>query len=366
MWIGHEVWRGGRGARRRAAWVIGALAVAGVLWRLLDTRAGGKDESRLIRVLGEPVQFLERLSRNLPRWLTEHGMDVFFGSQLLPGLDVLLTLMVMGGGVALLGWPRGRRAGRPRASGALDRRDARVFQGALVLVALGVTLLFAGTMPRYYLMVLPLLALGWVQCARWLAHRLPRRPREYVIAGMIVLPLVTNGIEAGVFVLRQHQRPFIEHFEHGYWVPYRAMAEAIREHVPADQRVIGPQPRVLSFWSGREVGVADDLLGVGDRAKVAAALEQQRVAYVVLPLEVYKHQAPLQQRLLETLSRSLGRLQERQAGANREGKDDKVEAGNEGEKEGGWVLVQVRPHRRDAAALVAVEVVARGALGDVK
>ena len=284
-----------RGSWRRSVGVGGLLAGVGALWWWLDVREGGHDEMKIRRLLEQPEAMADRLGEYLPRLLTEHGMDAFFGLQIAPGLDTLLTLGLLAGALTL---------GRPRrvGSGSAGWRSGAVFGVALVGVMLGVTLLFSGTLPRYYVAVLPVLALGWVQGVRRVGHLLPRPMRGWVVAGLVVLPMITNGVEAGRLVVRQHAGSTLDTFEHGYWRTYHELAEAIHREVPAGQRVIGPQPRVLTFWSGRDTLSAQQVAGLRRSHGIWRSLREAGVSYVVLPVERYKHTPARLQRVLEAVS----------------------------------------------------------------
>ncbi len=330
LWVAGQVWRG---SRRLALGVLIALVSAGAAWMIFDTRAGGHDERKLWRLLQDPGRLWLRLQTYPRDLLREHASEAFFGIQIAPGFNALLAVTIFGGGVAL--WCRPRRF---TLAGQVNRSPSQRFWAGLVAVMLLVTLLFAGTVPRYYLMILPLLALGYVQTVRQLGRYLPHRLRHYVITLLLIFPVITNAVEAGVFVVRQHERPFLAHFEHGYWLPYRAMADAIAQHVPADQRVIAPQHRVVTFWSGRDAINPRRQLRVNPPSDWSSILNNQRVRYVVLPLENYKHEGPQLQQLFAPLVQQLGLSSEADE----------------------WMLVRVRPGAARESHLVAEEIVARG------
>ena len=323
-----------RGSWRRSMVLAGGVAAAAAGWWLLDMRDGGHDEKKIRRLLEHPAAMPDRLQEFLPRLLTEHGMDAFFGIQLLPGLDTVLTLLLLAGALTLWRPRRPRRdlssrpsrtsdaevvdqptpyagVGKPSSAGHASRPGGRggypgrrggvVFRVALVWLMLAVTLLFSGTIPRYYLVILPLLALGWVQVARRVGRWLPRGAREWVVAALIALPLVTNAGEAGLLILRQRQTPLLETYEHGYWRTYHELADAIARSVPPGQSVIGPQPRVLTFWSGRDTFNVEDILRGVPAAETGHALRAAGVTHVVLPRGLYKHRPEALRQLIDAL-----------------------------------------------------------------
>ena len=262
IWMAVELLRG---SRKRA--VLTATAVAGfaVAWWCVDLRNGGHDESKLLRLLHHPDRILERLSVNAPALLTEHGPEAIFGLQLSPGIDPLLTVAMFLGGLML--W----------------RRNA--FWASLVATTLAATLLFAGTVPRYFLPIMPLLLLGWVDTVRWLAVRLKLGPLPKELAWLVAITLIFGGnIAISVkHILRQHDPRPVDLAEQSL---YQEMAESIQRQTLPTQRTIGPEARILTFLSRRDVIPAEDYASI-DPERWAARLNADHVAFVLMPASLY-------------------------------------------------------------------------------
>lgn len=282
LWVAWETFRGSK--KLAAGMAIGLLVVGGA-WALLDIREGGEYEAKLFRTLANPERIVQRASVNTPAFLTEHASDAFFGMSLGPGLDPVLAIIIFGGGILLI--------------------RKQMLWGLLVLVTLLVTVFFAGTIPRYYLMVMPLLVLGWIQTLRVTAYRLPRRWRGLAIGIGIALVVIPNLGMCIKLITRQQAEPFLETYRHGRWLPYIAMAEAIRDNVPDGKQTIGPRSSVLSYLSERDVLDMHDTLRRIHPEAWQTHLSDQRVEYVVLPIEVYKNVFPEHKEILLPLEEML-------------------------------------------------------------
>lgn len=268
------LWSAIRQKRRAALIVLAVTLLIGACWLMLDPRGGlaGHYEQRTLRMFYQPQRITTNLTQNVPALLDEHMLDVLMGMQLAPGVNQLVALLIIVGGVL---------AGR-----------GRPLWGTLWVLMLAVTLALAGTVPRYYLMVLPILAVGWIEVLRHTGRWIPRRHRNaWLTVGLLLVVLPNLGMDVKLIV-EQRAVPFVAHYRHGAWLPYTQMAEAISAHVPADRRVLGPRPRVLTYLSGREVTNGQNTL---DRLPEAAQYEkmiEMRIAYVILPTDQYRDQTP--------------------------------------------------------------------------
>ena len=278
LWIGWEAIRGSK--KRGAAMAIGLLLVGGA-WVLLDIREGGGYEAKLMRTLANPERFIQRAAVNAPAFLNEDLSDAFFGMGLGPGLDPVLAVIVCAGGILLI---------RKHALWSL-----------VVLVTLLVTVFFSGTTPRYYLMIMPLLALGWIQTLRWAASRVPRQWRNLAIGAGIALVLIPNLGMCIKLVTRQHGEPFLATYRHGKWLPYVEMAQAIRAAVPEGEQTIGPRASVLTFLSERYVVSLDDVLWGVDSDSWKPHLLDHHIRYAVIPIQTYKHISEKHRKILSPL-----------------------------------------------------------------
>jgi hypothetical protein len=200
--------------------------------RSLDLLAGGYEAEVAQRVMSMGDRLRETPAK-LWEMLEDHLQAVFFAERV-EYLNVLMAAALLAG-VALV-----------------SRR--RPLWGLLVVVLL-VALYFASSVPRYYLMVLPILWLGWVMLIRTLAVRLFRteRSRSIFAAVTVGLVLAANLGHDVKFILEQRSRPFIRGYKDGLYEPVVATAEVIRREVRPDETVIGPYSQEMTYLSGRSV-----------------------------------------------------------------------------------------------------------------
>jgi hypothetical protein len=149
----------------------------------------------------------------------------------------------------------------------LARRN--VFWGMFVLGTV-LALIFAGAVPRYFLMILPMLLAGWAMFLHALARqfRSPFAARFVLCFGLFFL-LMSNAIASSTFLLIQRgcTRPFDSHrhwqgvhyvgfprtYDFGRWVGFDHFATEIRSSTSPQDKIIGPQANVLTFLSDRQV-----------------------------------------------------------------------------------------------------------------
>lgn len=167
--------------------------------------------------------------------------------------------------------------------GSLLLMRRSVLWGLYVLVTLGMTVV-VGSVPRYFLMILPLLLTAWAIVteivARWFAvlkdlpsersprwlrplaavsRRWPYMPTLAVLWGL-GLPTVVNVVHCLDFLREQHgftrdlkRRTFLEVYRDGKMLPLVRLSELISRHVPPGEKVLGPEPRITTYLSGRDV-----------------------------------------------------------------------------------------------------------------
>jgi hypothetical protein len=240
---------------RRASYGIGLLLLLGLVagWLMLDPRGGGhpfggKQETAIFRHLAAlgGSQWREAFQRTIG----EHLPQAMFGLTLMLPLGALVLIELIVAAVWLMRWS--------------------VLWGMYVLVTLAM-MLFIGSVPRYFLMVLPLLLVEWAMLTWWVSQRIARWlwVREALmllgLAAATALPLGRSLL----FVLEQHgvgfvakgqpeskqlvRGQFLEIYRGGKMLPLIELARSIQQRVPAGSKVLGPEPRILSFLSGRDV-----------------------------------------------------------------------------------------------------------------
>jgi len=251
---------------------LGLLAVAAVTFlAVVDLRgrhaAGyeGKLKGRFANI----TRVLDQLPHNVHDVLEETLPESFFGTQLGPGfipvggkdkvgLSTLASLVVIGAGVFLV------------------RRN--VLWGLLVLLTVG-TMGVIGSVPRYFIMILPLLLAGWGLHVAWVAERF-RVPLARELVAVVGLGLVvTPNLLSCLNIVREQRglsRPqqglkyvgFLKAYHAGKWAGVRDVARMVHDNVHPDQQVIGPEATVLTFLSDRDVFGLGMLLPRKDRGGI--------------------------------------------------------------------------------------------------
>jgi hypothetical protein len=164
----------------------------------------------------------------------------------------------------------------------LARRN--MLWGLFVLAAI-LSLILAGPVPRYFLMILPLLLAGWGLFMQSLARRFRSMVVSRFIMGLGLFFLLTiNVIASSTFVLTQrgfsklmdsrhhwiglHHVGFLRAYDFGRWVGFDRLAVAIHRSTTPHDKLIGPDANVLTYLSDRQI--YEPILG--NRTKVAGRL----------------------------------------------------------------------------------------------
>lgn len=213
--------------------VVGfAFAALDPRTRSLDLLAGAYEAEVAERVLSLGDRLREAPAK-LWEMLEDHLEAIFFAERV-EYLNPLLAALLLAG-VFLVA-----------------RR--RPLWGLMVGILL-VALFFASSVPRYYIMVLPILWLGWVMLVRYSAVRLFRTAKSRSIFAAVTIGLVV-GCNLGhdvKFILEQRSQPFIQGYKDGHYEPLVAMARVIQRATGPDETIIGPFAPELSYLSGRRV-----------------------------------------------------------------------------------------------------------------
>jgi hypothetical protein len=178
-----------------------------------------------------------KVAHNLPQMLREELAYGFFGQKWFPGGTQIINLALIGSSLLLL------------------RRNP--MWTLLILGTVAVTLLMR-PVPRYYVMVAPLMALSWLLLIVAIARRVPAKHFELIVLLgllMVVIPNVARNCKV-IAEQRKHQRSV-----HGTkWGAVADMSRRIAELVPPGDRVVGPWGSIMSYLSGREVLASRDIL----------------------------------------------------------------------------------------------------------
>jgi len=228
-----------RGPRRFYATCLLLVLLVGVSFFFLDPRTRGFNPLGG----GYETQFLERLTRvratvgrNLPDFFTRQFSEGFFngrfGKLLTPAITIALVCSTY----------------------TLFRRGL-VLWGLLILCTIGVTMLVE-VVPRYYLMILPVLMVAYVLTFRALGNYAGPKWGPAVFVAGVALLVVPNVIRGAKFVYEQHWKDPGRRIE---WQRSIVSAEMIRDHVPEGSAALAPGAPIVSYLSGRDVYMAREI-----------------------------------------------------------------------------------------------------------
>jgi 4-amino-4-deoxy-L-arabinose transferase-like glycosyltransferase len=218
-------------------WHLGVAAtvvvIGGVLWLLDPRQGGGGYLSRVIEAFGEVWRLPGNLSRTVGRELNQ----LFYSETMSPlpwlfGLPVVAAMIVVG-----------RR-----------RPVWGVTCGVLMLVMIA-----SRSVSRYYLMVLPMIWIGWVlmslHLAAWLGRRTAGRGdvAGWALTVLLLFPVVMNVSGLVNLIAQQRQRPFLTHHGDGRYATLKELAEAIAAATEPGEVTIGPSAHLLAWWSRRPI-----------------------------------------------------------------------------------------------------------------
>jgi len=319
-WAAACLWSLHKKRDRRAALVgLGALVVLGLGLGafLLQSRPDGKLHQQYEHSIRAKVEHLRAMLLERPdaeessgpkrkspaRKMVEHHFpEAFFGTEMWH-FSVPLTVLSLLYGVMLV--------------------RVNVLWGLLVLFSAAM-FLFLGNVPRYFLMVMPLLILGWVWATDVVGGLLAHRPalRGLLMAASLGLVTLPNLAKSVAIVLEQHGL-ILEHKLHGAtasrivsflpWVraeflavyrggklrPIVGISQVIASHVPAGQAVLGPEPRITSYLSGRRVVLVGQRPQSDSTPPVRWA-QRLPLRWVVLPGSIYGEQRGAMERDVAT------------------------------------------------------------------
>jgi hypothetical protein len=275
-------WAIARGNRRlfHGIALLALLAVWATLVRIDPRNAGtfnpfaGGYEREFLDVLPDaPHTIGERLYEAL-----RHSLPAaFFGEQMAP-FSILASLLVLA------------------SCALLFKRHA--LWAWMVFIAFAITLL-ASTEARYYIMVLPMMLLGWILMLLEIMKRLS--PKWATIVLVIGLGIVTaNNLSADVgFIREQRDTPFIEGYKRGRYVTLLRTCDLVRTRVGDEERVLGPLASVMRYVTGKHVLSQREVLPRGSVLSYPQALYAAKLNYAIFPSNIYRAKEPFIARLME-------------------------------------------------------------------
>jgi hypothetical protein len=171
--------------------------------------------------------------RFIPEMLSELTPEAVLGIELGTGLDELFSVVVIGLGVALF--------------------CRRPLWGAWVAATVA-QMAFWLPRERYFLPILPMLLLSLWYAALWLEKHLRPPLGRFAFAGILLLILVPNLLQDGVFIAEQRWRGITATDLRDPTIRYQVdMGRAIAEHVTPADTVVAEAPRELTYFSRRTV-----------------------------------------------------------------------------------------------------------------
>lgn len=255
--------------RRFYAICLGILFVVWVIMALLDPRVRGfnpigggyeRDAIASLRNVAVNVQ------KTLPEMINSELAYSFFGQKWLPGMTQLMNV------VAIL------------APLLLIRRNW--LWPLLVYITVAVTLVMTAV-PRYYVMVLPIMMLSWILLTVVVAQNVPPKWVELTLVLGIAAVVAPNFARCCKVIGEQHG--WNRRAEEGpKWKYVLEMSEAVRTLVPPGEKVIAPGATIMSYTSGREVVMQKDIIPT-NKSPVhwPTHLAALNIHYAVFPSNLY-------------------------------------------------------------------------------
>jgi hypothetical protein len=259
-----------RGPRRLYAICLAMILLVVVVLALVDPRvqgfkpfAGGYERDAKAALHAGS----QRVEAFLPKMLGGELSYGIFGEKWGPGLTQLMTIALI---VSSL-W--------------LARHDP--LWTLLALLTVFVTLVM-GPVPRYYVMIVPLMLMGWLLMFVWLAHRVPAQWAGIVLLLGMALYGVTN-IERCVKVVAQQRgwKSMGREEDRPKWQSVMDISEAIRRDLPANAKIIAPAAPIVSYMTDRQALMWRDLDPHQPPSHYPAHLRAMGIGYAVFPSDLY-------------------------------------------------------------------------------
>ncbi|MEX0655376.1 MAG: hypothetical protein WD151_14730 [Phycisphaeraceae bacterium] len=216
--------------------------------------AGHSYESGVLAHVSDPMALFEHIrEQSLPALLDAHAIEAMLAIELGPAL-----LNAVGGLVVIaLGLAMARR---------------RVLWGALVAATLAMMLVHLPVV-RYFMPLIPIMAMAWWLVVLYVSRRLPERGAHWASVALLTLVLGPNIGHVIKTIIRQRQTPFYEHYEHGAYLPYLHLGERLPDVVEPDAWVVSEEGRLMTFQSRRRVVERYELSHLADPAAPGYVLE---------------------------------------------------------------------------------------------
>ncbi len=214
---------------------------------------------------------ISRLGKQIHYTLHDQLPAAVFGEQLAPA-STLGSLLLLGSMLLLM---------------------RRHLLWVLIVGCTFVVTVFLSAEPRYYLMVMPTLMLGWLALFCEAARRLPRFWGEVILVIGLSLVSLNNLSRSIRFFNEQHHSYTSKTYKNGEYAGVLQMCQLIRQHVPMDQQVLGPSGSIMSVLTGRHVVTQREIAPRGATPDTPRALLGKGIRFVVGPGRIYRSKEPV-------------------------------------------------------------------------
>ena len=175
----------------------------------------------------------------------------------------------------------------------------------LMILGLVLLTLSLSTAPRYYLMVMPMLWLGWVLMVLKLAQLLPRSLHGAVIIVGSGFPLLMNTGRVIGFIQDQRRpdwewlvhgadrnKAFLDRYRSGAIPPLQGLAALIAEHTNTKDTIIGPSAHILAYFADRRVLGERSIFFEKALSTYPDVLKKLDPHYAIFPSNLYESTDP--------------------------------------------------------------------------
>jgi hypothetical protein len=286
---------------RRGAHAFMLLTLVGLAGAFiaLDPRSSGSTsvlsgtyERKALDTLGEVARF--RIGDRAVALFEEAIPEAFYGIELGVGIDTVASIVILGSVLLLV-------------------RSVPFW--ALYVAIAAVMLFIFGPIPRYFLMVLPLLLLSVSLLLYRISRLVPQRnflPELVMLLGTGIV-VVPNLVRNADLFMEQHaltfqgRTAFLERYRDGDMHAVVRICQAITEpgssfYVEPHQLILSHEPRIMSYLSGRRAYRAGELVpddaNDDDAAAAARIIRDMNIEFGVFPAAVYDDEE-LTRRLIE-------------------------------------------------------------------
>jgi hypothetical protein len=301
-WFLISLWGLIRGPRSTSAMTLAMLGLGVLLFTALDPRtrgfhplAGGYEQEFLDVVSSSGsmehdarmLSLVERVKAGTTKLFTEHLPAAVLGQDIPSAAGVVFSILLV-------------------LNVLIHLMRKQPLWGLLIIITLATTPLLS-TPPRYYVVLVPFLAVAMLMGSHAMAQKLPGGWGGLVTLTVLMFVTGMNISKWLPLVREQHAVPlsdsslaFYDHYRDGRFGPYIRMASLIQEKTAPGERVVSPQASVVKYLSQRDVMLERELLPAKkDAKKYPEHLAAMGLNFVVTPYKYYRAKDPLLARLIE-------------------------------------------------------------------